>query len=142
MTKLQVFCDGGARGNPGPAASAFVVLDESEEEVYSEGFYLGETTNNQAEYQAVINAVDWLNNNQQGSSVTFFLDSQLVVNQIKGLFKVKEIKLQEKRRELQLLIDRKNIEIFDIIYVPREKNYRADKLVNITLDNMHIKKSP
>ena len=57
---LSIYCDGGARGNPGPAASAFIVKDSSGHEIFKQGFYLGVTTNNQAEYTAVIKALEWL----------------------------------------------------------------------------------
>jgi ribonuclease HI len=142
MDHFQVFCDGGARGNPGPAASAFVVKDEKDELIYQRGFYIGETTNNQAEYTAVLRAIEWLVENMTGKEFTFYLDSQLVVNQISGKFKVKDTGLIEKKSQILSLLNQGKIKINCFTYIPREKNYHADKLVNITLDNAYSEKRP
>lgn len=125
---LKINCDGGARGNPGLAAAAFVVTGNLQ---YMCGKYLGETTNNVAEYQAVILALEWLAKNPEKAD--FFLDSNLVVNQLNGLFKVKDSKLREllvKVRELEAKISTP----ITYSYVPRERNWEADALVNQTLD--------
>ncbi len=132
---LRVFCDGGARGNPGPAASAFVATDENGALIHQQGFYLGVTTNNQAEYQAVIEALRWLSTtNHELLTINFYLDSQLVVNQIKGLFKIKEPGLKIKNLEIKELIKNYKLQIKNYWYVPREQNAAADFLVNQTLD--------
>lgn len=136
MEEQQIYCDGGARGNPGPAACAFVVKNESGEIIYSYGKYLGETTNNQAEYGAVIEALTWLSENQSEQEILFFLDSQLVVNQINGVYKIKEKSLQEKNILIKKLINDYKIKIKSFTYIPREKNFLADRLVNETLDKI------
>lgn len=133
---VNIFTDGGARGNPGPSAVGIVVL-ENENKIASFGKKIGNTTNNSAEYQAVIFALDWLLENKEklsGHSILFFLDSQLVYSQITGLYKIKDSKL----RELLFKVREKEGELgIPVSYnlIPREKNKEADKLVNLALDN-------
>ena len=107
--QLSVYCDGGARGNPGPAASAFVVLDSAGQLVHEQGFFLGTATNNQAEYQAVLEALRWLASYQPAQDhhliVNFYLDSQLVVNQINGFWKIKDSILRQLVSEVKKLIE-------------------------------------
>lgn len=137
MKEYLIFTDGGARGNPGPAAAAFLVYLLEGEKVFSESFFLGNTTNNVAEYQAVVRALKWLvkNCNKEGASYSFYLDSQLVVNQLSGLYRVKDSKLQKlimtaKEEEKKL----RGKVIF--CYLPREFNRMADRLVNRRLDEL------
>lgn len=135
--RLVVFVDGGARGNPGPAAVGFIIKNSSGEIIHRQGKYIGETTNNVAEYQAVIEALKWINANlkKQSLRVEFFLDSKLVVNQLNGIFKVKEIKM----RNLVVRVRQLERELGgNISYqlIPREKNFLADSLVNQSLDKM------
>jgi len=129
MKNLEIYCDGGARGNPGPAASAFVVY-ENKKVVHKEGKYLGIATNNVAEYTAVIMALTWLTGS---ADVIFYLDSELVVKQLTGLFKIKNEKLRELAIKVKTL--EKNF-TGEIVYknLRREKNSVADSLVNETLD--------
>lgn len=131
---LSVYCDGGARGNPGPAASAFVVKDASGQVIYRQGIYLGIATNNQAEYQAVIQAIKWLSANHPASPANFYLDSQLVVNQLMGRFKIKDQALKIKHLEIMKLIASHKLEIANFVYIPRAQNSIADFQVNLTLD--------
>ncbi len=123
MEEFAVYTDGGARGNPGPAACAFVVLNNKNEEVYSEGSYLGETTNNIAEYSGVLKAIEWLSDRP----AKFYLDSELVVKQLRGEYKIKNLELQK----LHSKIDAKK---YSWQHVRREQNARADEIVNQTLD--------
>ncbi|OGV89004.1 hypothetical protein A2Z41_02545 [Microgenomates group bacterium RBG_19FT_COMBO_39_10] len=130
-----VFADGGSRGNPGSAAIGFVVKDKMGRTIYQQGKYIGKTTNNVAEYQAVIEALKWLVNKSKFSvgGVQFFLDSKLVVNQLNGLFKVKEVKMRNsiiKVRQLERELER------GVSYqlIPRKENSLADTLVNQTLN--------
>lgn len=125
---LKINCDGGARGNPGPAAAAFVVTGNLQ---YKCGKYLGVATNNVAEYQAVILALEWLVKNP--GRADFFLDSNLVVNQLNGLFKVKNADLRELLLKVRELEGKITLPI-TYSYVPREQNSEADLLVNETLD--------
>ncbi|MBU1326544.1 ribonuclease HI family protein [Patescibacteria group bacterium] len=144
--KFIVHTDGGARGNPGPAAIGVVI-----EEVHSSPFMvhgkaevviefgktIGEATNNFAEYTAVIEALKWLKNYPGASapyaSIQCFLDSTLVVNQLNGTFKVKNARLRELLTEIRVAESELGGEIA-YHFVPREENTRADFLVNKALD--------
>jgi len=127
---IKVFTDGGSRGNPGPAACGYVVYDEAGNIRQKCGKYLGVATNNEAEYQGVIEALCHPEL-VSGSQVDFFLDSLLVVNQLNGLWKVKEARLRELLYRVRELENGRRI---TYSYVPREKNAEADLLVNETLD--------
>ncbi len=129
---FNVYCDGGARGNPGPAAAAFVVKDASGQVIHRQGTYLGIATNNQAEYQAVIEAIKWLST--RNMSASFYLDSQLVVNQLMGRFKIKDQTLKIKYLEIMKLIASHKLTIAGFAYIPRAQNSIADFQVNLTLD--------
>ncbi|MCL4389995.1 MAG: ribonuclease HI family protein [Patescibacteria group bacterium] len=138
---IKINTDGGARGNPGPAACAFVAYDEAGNLLEKRGKYLGTATNNEAEYQGVIEALTYLANNKHLiSNINFFLDSQLVVNQLNGLFKVKEPRLRAllmKVRELESELTKSyKLQAISYEYVPREQNRVADALVNETLDKL------
>ncbi|MBI2611569.1 ribonuclease HI family protein [Candidatus Gottesmanbacteria bacterium] len=138
--QLLVFTDGGARGNPGPGAIGVVVKDDKGYKIKEIGKRIGETTNNVAEYTAVREALKWIKSNfpifqfSNETKKNFFLDSNLVVNQLNGLFKVKEAKLREllvKIRELEQEVGG-NV---SYTFIPREKNWEADRLVNRALDS-------
>lgn len=129
----KVFTDGGSRGNPGAAACAFVVYDDSGNIRQKCGKFLGVATNNEAEYQGVIEALSYLSNlgNLSNLKVNFFLDSLLVVNHLNGLWKIKEPRLRELILKIRELEAGKNI---TYTHIPREQNAVADLLVNETLD--------
>ena len=128
---IEAFCDGGARGNPGPAAYGFVVKTNNQI-VKKEGKTLGVATNNFAEYTAVIEALMWLAKNFKGQDLNFFLDSQLVASQLSGIYKIKNAKI----RELVIKVKGLETEFGQIKYqhIPREQNKEADQLVNLALD--------
>ncbi len=132
---LKIHTDGGARGNPGPAAIAFVIYDDQGEAVFSQGKYLGQATNNQAEYQAVEMAIDWLIKNAVNEESEFYLDSQLVANQLQGNFKIKNTELKTVWEKIKKNILANKLVIKNFVYVPREKNILADNLVNRILDH-------
>lgn len=140
---LVAFTDGGARGNPGPAAIGFIVKDNQGKILAKIGKYIGRTTNNVAEYQAVIEALKWLVENKEvwkmevGSEIQFFLDSNLVVNQLNGRFKVKDIKLKNLIIKVRCLEKEINGKLF-YHFIPRQKNHHADFLVNQTLDKQNL----
>ncbi len=129
--KITVHTDGGSRGNPGPAAIG-VVLGEKE---YGE--YIGHATNNQAEYQAVIFALKKLKQilgkkKSKETEVDFRIDSELVVKQMTGKYKILEKELQP----LFLEIWNSRLDFKKVVFghVPREENKLADSLVNKILD--------
>ncbi len=135
MTKLFINCDGGSRGNPGPSASAFIAKDLESNLIYREGKFLGTATNNQAEYEAVVMALEWVAKTYPESEVVFFLDSNLVVNQLKLVFKIRDQTLKAKTEQVFDLIKTHNLKVRNYVYVPRNVNFEADALVNETLDN-------
>ena len=135
---ITVFCDGGARGNPGPAASGFAVV-EGDNIIYKESKYLGETTNNVAEYKAVIMALDWLHKEKfSAGKIVFNLDSQLITKQLMGEFKIKSERLKPLvtiAKDLEKKIDQR----IEYVWNPRSQNEIADTLVNDELDKHHKK---
>jgi len=137
--KYIIHTDGGARGNPGPAAIGVVIEDERDGKVVAEfGKTIGETTNNTAEYQAVIEALNFLlrpEMRERGSvqSISFFLDSTLVCNQRNVLFKIKQPHLRELLMRVRVLEQQVGGQI-QYAAVPREQNSRADFFVNQALD--------
>lgn len=133
---VKIHCDGGSRSNPGPAASAFVAYDEDEKIIFQQGKYLGQATNNVAEYQGVLLALEWLVEEKNiNSPVNFYLDSQLIVNQLNGVFRIKEKTLLDLAMQVKSLERKLNVKII-FNHVLRAKNKDADLLVNQTLDGL------
>lgn len=130
--KLAIFTDGGARGNPGPAAAGIVIKDETGKNLDAFGEYLGEQTNNFAEYSALIAGLKRAFV-LGGVEIECMLDSELIVNQMKGLYRVKEPTLQ--KLFIQAYNAATQFKKVSYRHIPREKNKEADKLVNDTLDN-------
>jgi ribonuclease HI len=129
--KVKVFGDGGSRGNPGPSASGFVILDMEDTILVDKGVYLGITTNNQAEYTALKLALEeCIKMGVKEAEV--YMDSLLVVNQMKGIFKVKNRELWPIHDAIAKLATR--FEKISYSHVPREFNKLADAAVNRTLD--------
>jgi ribonuclease HI len=129
--EATLFADGGSRGNPGPAASAAVLLDPTGELLEEIGAYLGVATNNVAEWTALIIGLEAAAKRGIGR-LAVRLDSELVVKQLRGEYRVKHEGLQPlHRRATQLL--RAFVEV-DIRHVPRKQNALADRLVNRLLD--------
>lgn len=129
--------DGGARGNPGPAAIGILVKDDEGNELFKKGEKIGKATNNVAEYLAVVKALEWLKENiskELLGNIIFYLDSSLVVNQLNGVFKIKEAHLGEQVLKIRILEREIGGNIF-YKHIPREKNKIADSLVNSALDN-------
>lgn len=133
--QIVIHTDGGSRGNPGPAACAFVA-EKNGKEIFKSAKFLGKQTNNYAEYQGVILALNWLNDflsDGEFLTVVFILDSELVVRQLNGIYKVKDENLRNLFFEILSL--KKNIRA-NLVFknVPREKNKVADFLLNEELD--------
>jgi ribonuclease HI len=131
VTEIKLYADGGSRGNPGPSASGFVLLDKEDRIIFKGGVYLGITTNNQAEYRALKFGLEHAE--RLGvREVDVYMDSLLVINQMKGLFKVKNQDLLP----VHLAIKEQAKQFKKVTYnhVPRELNKLADAEVNETLD--------
>ena len=128
---LVIRTDGGSRGNPGPAGAAAVIRNEKGRAVFSGGFYLGRTTNNVAEYEGVLRALAEAER-LGGTELEIFSDSELLVRQINGEYRVKNARLRSLYQQVM-----KRLEKFKktmIRYVPRRENTEADALVNAVLD--------
>jgi len=134
MKKIKIFTDGGSRGNPGPAACAAVIKDEKNNLLLEQSRYLGKTTNNQAEYQGILLAMEEaLKLNLNKEEINFYLDSELVVKQLKKEYKIKDMGLQKLFIKAWNLLQ--NFSKVTFIHIPREKNKEADLLVNQELDS-------
>lgn len=131
--RLKIFTDGGARGNPGPAAVGVVIKNQNNEVIDSFGKTIGVSTNNVAEYSAVISAFLWVMKTQKFEGIDFFLDSQLIVSQLNGAFKVKNSKLRELIFQIRQLEQEAGGNV-SYKAIPREQNRLADSLVNNILD--------
>ena len=134
--ELIIYCDGGSRGNPGPAASAFVVTEK--EKVIDKGSkFLGRETNNVAEYSAVKLAIEWISQNLDKlvfhDLIIVNLDSQLVERQLNNVYKIKNEKLKIIYNEIKSLITNTKLNV-RFVWNYREKNQLADSLVNFELD--------
>ena len=131
LNEAKLFTDGGSRGNPGPSAIAFVICKMDDSVVEINGEYIGETTNNQAEYQALksgLKQAQALGVNK----LTVNLDSELVVKQINGLYKIKNQELLPHYNDVKQLAGQ--FEHINFQHVPRALNAAADKEVNRILD--------
>ena len=135
---LTAHIDGGARGNPGPAGFGVVLYDEGGRKVAELSEYLGKQTNNYAEYSGLLAALAYAL--QHGcSSLKVFSDSELMVKQIKGQYKVNNPALKELHGKARSMINR--FDSFTITHVLREKNRDADRLANQAMDR-GTKRSP
>ena len=131
--KLVLNTDGGSRGNPGPAAYGFVVTDDAGKVLEKCGNYLGITTNNQAEYAGLIAGVKWVLEHDSSSVLEIRMDSLLIVNQIKGLYRVKSAELLPRYQEVRRLLSK--LSKWSISHTYRSGNSLADSLVNQALDS-------
>jgi ribonuclease HI len=135
ITEVKIYTDGGSRGNPGPSACSYVIVDDNDNVLKSDGIYLGITTNNQAEYQAVLNALKAAQ--ALGvKKIHIFADSLLIVNQLNGTYKIKNrsfLPIVEEIKERA-----KTFNKVSFTHIPREMNRLADDQVNSILDNQAI----
>lgn len=139
LEEIIIYTDGGSRGNPGPAAAAFVLTDNNKKQLQAKGIFLGKTTNNVAEYSGVIKALDAAK--QIGTKkITLFSDSELLVRQINGQYRVKNKNLKELFAQAMDLLT--CFQSWNVNHVYREKNQLADELVNIALDRKEDVEQP
>ncbi len=136
---LVAHVDGGARGNPGPAGYGVIVEDEVGRPVAQLGAFLGTQTNNYAEYAGLLAAVSYaLRHGFKALKV--YSDSELMVKQINGEYKVNHPALKELYGKAIKMID--ELEAFEINHVPREKNREADRLANLAMDRGSKRDTP
>jgi len=131
--RLMLYSDGGARGNPGPAAIAFLAVTEAGGVIHEDSSFIGNHTNNQAEYKALIAAVEFAAT-VKVEEVVCHLDSELVARQLRGEYTVKNLELKKLYRRAEEL--KRCFKKISFINVPRSNAQiqRADALVNRTLD--------
>ncbi len=128
--KLKIYTDGGSRGNPGPSATGWLICDEKGDRITSGGTFLGESTNNDAEFhallEALIKALEY-----DPEKIDCYLDSELLVKQLNGEYKVKAPHLAKVLVKIHEMIDFRDVNFY---HIPREKNKYADAIVNKILD--------
>lgn len=144
MEILRIFTDGGSRGNPGNAATGVVIYKVPAEisfvetkhskAIYEDSKFIGTATNNEAEYKALINALEWLSKNlAEIEKVEVYLDSKLVVEQINKNWKIKDVRMSKFANDVWKILEGINIDV-KFFHIRREKNLEADALVNQALD--------
>ncbi|HZU23282.1 MAG TPA: ribonuclease HI family protein [Terriglobales bacterium] len=129
---LVAHIDGGARGNPGPAGYGVVIEDHAGRRIDQLSQFLGVQTNNYAEYSGLIAALEYARRNHF-RSLKVLSDSELLVKQIKGEYKVRSAPLQELYAKARALI--RELDAFAVQHIPREQNREADHLANLAMDN-------
>lgn len=136
MERIVIYTDGGARGNPGPAGAGAVIFDENKKVLDEISDYLGETTNNVAEYEALIRvlaaAKEMFGHTLHDMHVDIRMDSELIVRQMQGKYKVKAPGLKPLFAQVKELLTHMPKATF--MHVPREENKEADALVNAAID--------
>lgn len=132
MSNLIIYTDGASRGNPGPASYGVYILVDPNEVVEIKGV-LGQQTNNFAEYTAVIEALKWVVKNAF-KAAELRSDSELLIKQLKGEYKVKSETLKPLHSEIKDLMTKNNLQI-QFKHVRRELNKEADRLANEALDS-------
>lgn len=134
--KLKVFTDGASRGNPGPAAYGFVIQDGQDHILHQGGGFIGFTTNNVAEYTAVMEALKLVKEKFESAlEIELFADSLLVAKQLTGVFKLKNPRLKKLFDQIKIL----ELEVGRVFYnhIPRSQNSLADSLANKALDRIY-----
>jgi ribonuclease HI len=148
-SKLHIHTDGASRGNPGPAAAAFVIQDPQNRVIHQSGKFLNTTTNNIAEYTAVLLALQWLHKdflstrNLKLETLNFSLDSQLIVRQLTGRYKIKQPHLKQLAIQIMHLVSQIKSRGVTVKFnhVVRSQNHLADRLANQILDQHSSKSS-
>jgi ribonuclease HI len=133
MSRLTVNVDGGARGNPGPAAIGVVLRDEEGEVLREVGETIGEATNNVAEYKALLRGIE-LAGEHGATELSLIGDSELVVRQVEGRYKVKNAGIKPLHEEVKRALS--SFDSWSIEHVRRAENADADRLVNQALDGV------
>jgi len=131
MRRLVIYADGAARGNPGPAGIGVVIEDERGQVLKELSQFIGQKTNNQAEYMALIQGLEAAAD-YQADAVQVRLDSELLVRQLRGEYKVKSPLLKPLRNKVQELLAR--YKVVGIEHIERQYNRAADRLANRAID--------
>lgn len=131
MRRVVLRTDGAARGNPGPAGAGYVIETPSGTPIDEGHAYLGRLTNNQAEYEALLLGLEAVDPDP-GTEVVVYSDSELLVRQLNGEYRVKSPGLRERYRRVRRYLERAGA--FVVRHVPREENAEADALANQAID--------
>lgn len=124
--KFTAYIDGSSMGNPGDAGYGIILKNENGETIEALGQYIGVATNNIAEYSGLLNCLVLLHK-YQGQKITVYSDSLLLVNQLKGNYKVKNERLKEMFRQIQEILRKGNIDL-EMVHISRDRNHDADRL--------------
>jgi len=125
MIEWHVYIDGASSGNPGESGAGIAIFNGAGQEVYTESVYLGHMTNNMAEYEALIRALQRARD-EMVDSLHIYTDSLLLANQVNGVYKVRNEGLQEYVNRAKVMV--RGFSRFSVNHIPREKNKIADKL--------------
>ncbi|MEY4418145.1 MAG: hypothetical protein RIQ88_583 [Actinomycetota bacterium] len=132
MNKVIIEADGGSRGNPGPAGSGCLLIDAQTNDILAEAaIFIGVSTNNVAEYQAVLTGIQLANELAQESELLIRMDSKLVIEQLSGNWKVKHENMVDMFQQVITALGKRKV---SFEWIPREQNSRADKLANQAMD--------
>jgi ribonuclease HI len=139
MNILKVYTDGASRGNPGPAGIGIVAYDDNNFILESYKEFIGTCSNNQAEYKALLKSIDVIKKVIEKGEypfelIEFFLDSELIVNQVNFDYQVKEPELALLNNKFHVKM-KKLAKPYTISHIPRELNKAADRLANLAIDN-------
>jgi len=129
--QMIIRTDGGSRGNPGPAAIGIVIEDQTGRSLFEAGYFIGDTTNNVAEYRAILKGLEEAQR-LKGSHLTIYCDSQLVVRQLNGQYRVRNPAMQNYHQQVMAQLEHFKRVTFQ--HVSREENAAADTLVNRALN--------
>ncbi len=129
--KLIIKTDGGSRGNPGPAAAGVYITDHKGKKLYAGGFFLGKTTNNVAEYTGLLRGME-VAGELGGTELKILCDSELIVKQVNGIYKVKNANLRQYYEQIINLKD--NFKSVSVSHIYREENTESDALANKSMD--------
>lgn len=135
--KIKIFTDGGSRGNPGVAGFGLAVIGNNNQIIYKNSKYLGVKTNNEAEYAGLIFGLDWVAKNEKKMNideVEFIADSELMIRQMQGKYKVKAPNLRKLNMEAKEILAGIGSKV-TFKSILRELNVTADKLANMAMDN-------
>ena len=132
MKKIVIYADGGSRGNPGPSGAGSVLFDEKGGVIAEIATYLGTTTNNVAEYTALVQGLEEAARINKKAAIEVRMDSELAIKQMQGIYKVKHPNLKPLFAEAQQLA--KGFTKITYTHIPREKNSHADALANQAMD--------
>ena len=138
MGRIKVFIDGASRGNPGHSGIGVMIYDENDFILRTYKEYIGEATNNQAEYRAILKSLDIIkklktNIEVDFDLVEFYSDSELIVNQINFDYQAKDAELALLNNKFHVIIKKLNIP-YTVSHIDRSKNKNADKLANLAID--------